>query len=150
MGWKDLSSWLKGGIIGAVLALIIVAFVFSNFFDSLIPDTYNALWQNIFLLMFLMAPIFLMAGIPSWSLFIICPLIWFGLGVLIGWIFGKQENKLGKIFFVLAVVFYICVGIAFAGFWASFFLWVAFISLIISIVLSIIIGKFKSNKGVSK
>ena len=82
MGWKNLAGWLKGGIIGVVLYIFFALFnavPLLTFFGNLILKANPSLSFN-FAFAFLFG-------------FVIYPLVWFGLGALIGWIVGKIKSR---------------------------------------------------------
>ncbi|MEK6926925.1 MAG: hypothetical protein AABX11_00685 [Nanoarchaeota archaeon] len=67
MAWKDLPYWLKGGIVGGLVDILLLVFAFIT--SSL--DAYGIIFQW-FLMIFLF------------------PIL---IGVLISWIFGKIARK---------------------------------------------------------
>lgn len=83
--------WLRGGITGAMLAIIIVFIFLSPFFDVVVPDSYNGLIQSIFLIIFLLTPIILW-GKSFLYMYVIGPVVWFILGAIIGLIYGKIKK----------------------------------------------------------
>jgi len=122
MGWKEWPSWLKGGIIGLIL-FILVYFVFygtyalSNNNPGVEPQA--SLWEAIFFIVgsLISYPIFFIAGIfdgpyrlgkyhemffssglslfqiPNFLGWIILFFIYLLIGIIIGWLIGKIKQK---------------------------------------------------------
>ena len=96
MGWKNWSSWLKGGIIGIVIFLILLAL-------SVIIDFPRGEFGNIFewILMWLGVPIIMLArvlfsieiGPPLTNFYIIMIPYSFIVGVIIGLIVEKIKSR---------------------------------------------------------
>lgn len=103
MGWKDWSYWFKGGFIFGLISFIgsllwlgyyIPAFskLFFNFWLAVVlsPGQFLALFG-------LMGPqgdisIFKLLG--TWAIgFVISLIIYFIIGAVIGWIYGKIKNR---------------------------------------------------------
>ena len=83
--------WLRGGLTGAVLACVVVFLFYSSWVDSLVPDIYNGTRDNVFLIIFLLTPIFLF-GKSLAFMYVVGPGVWFILGSVLGWIYGKIKN----------------------------------------------------------
>lgn len=86
MGWKDWPYWLKGGIIGVILLLILSLFAVAT------PksDMGNVFSWAIILIAF---PFMLTYEDSQMLNFILFPIYFFILGAIIGWIVGKIKSK---------------------------------------------------------
>lgn len=88
MGWKDWNYWLKGGIIGAIVYLIIVVI----WMFSIPPIKPTFLSQALEILIspfsFLGFGILIPGVLP-----IAAAILGFILGAIIGWIVGKIKNR---------------------------------------------------------
>jgi len=87
MGWKDWPYWLKGGIIGTVLATLIILIVgfiaLSICYENCPPFIKNSLF--IFIL-----PSYFLPGVIA----DVAIIIWnFLIGALIGFIYGKIKSR---------------------------------------------------------
>ena len=113
MAWKNLASWLKGGIIGGVIVLI-MGLIIRLFFDINIPILDGIIFLFIIIQIFLVGfPVGYVLlkplGIPE-SNFIISHgeglfpilnlggillgvILWFIIGALIGWFIGLIKSK---------------------------------------------------------
>lgn len=94
MGWRDLPTWLKGGIIGGIIGLVALLAIPLGTFSG----------DNVDMLI-------IIAGFPTFlalpSMFIIgtishgnvlagiylAPIIYFIIGAIIGWIVGKFKKR---------------------------------------------------------
>ena len=88
MGWKELPTWLKGGLIALVIILIDIAFINylgEGFFHIIIV----IIGFPMFIFAIFLAKIF---GDGNYFLFSMIPYS-FILGSLIGWIVGKVKSK---------------------------------------------------------
>ncbi len=91
MGWKDWSYWLKGGVIGLVIYLLIATVSSIAWSDKLIIPfvSFSGLIFNNFL-----APLlgngFLTESI---SIIILSLIFYFISGSIIGWLYGKIKNR---------------------------------------------------------
>ena len=91
MGWNKLPTWVKGGIILAILDLILVLFaiISSHPFDA-----------QIIALGMVQFPFYLLLGLFDFSftqnIYTLAfggLLVWFIIGSIIGWIVGKIKNR---------------------------------------------------------
>ncbi len=94
MGWKDLDSWLKGGIIGIIVYILatlvfwIIGLIIGAGAFFAIPSLPSLFVFN-----------FEASAGQSSNLFwviIISILVYFLIGALIGWIVGKIKSRMGK------------------------------------------------------
>lgn len=113
MGWKDLSYWLRGGIILALIHILaLVLLVYPLYLkNQSIPAQYEP-WPATIIMVIPDYPAFIMAGIffniigkifdqitdypPAFELFIIFlfgTLQWFIIGAILGWIYGKIKER---------------------------------------------------------
>ena len=105
MGWKDWSSWLKGGIIVTILYAIysIISVLISILFPKLISG--SSLIENLiffpqvlgmYLVIFKSGFNFIESKLSFtqyFEIFIIGIIFYFLIGAVIGWIFGKMKKK---------------------------------------------------------
>ena len=98
MGWKNWSSWLKGGIISIIITIIISGFSWILFINNIIKDdTLIYTMPDIFLILLsigLSPPGNL--SVIIYSILVIIPIglfFRFLLGAIIGWIIGKRKAK---------------------------------------------------------
>ena len=97
MNWKEWSYWLKGGIIGLVLGIVI--FIVHDIHPSF--ETFALLYRlsfpSVLLLNFFLgfAPLFRIPVMDARQIlhFFLIVLNLFVVGVIIGWIVGKIRNK---------------------------------------------------------
>lgn len=106
MAWKDLQSWIKGGIIGGVFGypLMILIVILSW---KIIPSSFSLgsssgtisyllFWQNLTGLQLVWEQMWWGSTPTSLGKLIILIswiLVFILIGALIGWIFGKIKNK---------------------------------------------------------
>lgn len=116
MGWKDWSSWLKGGVVGiivfviSILVSLILSYLHSFFYNnginsvSLIIELFQ-----IFLGIVVIYPVLLISEITNLNQYLIGSgeplpglsiiggltglLIYFIIGAIIGWIVGKIRSR---------------------------------------------------------
>lgn len=81
MGWKKLPAWTKGGIIGGILALIVIIFRIGQTGD----------YKYLFSLGPASAAGYEVGGF--WIILLIAVAVFFAIGSLIGWIIGKIGGK---------------------------------------------------------
>ena len=93
MGWKDLNYWLKGGILSAIIFVIV--FLLAFYLDA----TYGG---HPGLLIFPLIPLIILSSLFNLDIsltnsFIIVILLllffWFIVGAIIGWMYGKIKNR---------------------------------------------------------
>lgn len=100
MAWKNLSYWVKGGVIGLliILFLFIIAFIYNLIF----PPSSGTEWGRFGLVwgLLLMAylPLYWIFGtqieeIGGYGTMIFAIVFYFIIGAIIGWIVGKIRNK---------------------------------------------------------
>lgn len=98
MGWKELPSWVKGGIIGVILFLLSLSLflVYDSFFGTISIIRLSTAF--IFVSAYPVQIIFnLLLGednlIEKQLIGCSAFLVWLLLGTLIGWIVGKVKKK---------------------------------------------------------
>ena len=93
MGWKNLSYWLKGGIIGIIV--LIILFIIGLILDLIIrPSFFPYTFMMIFLPLIPFMFIIEAFGIDFGDVFLfIAPPAYFTIGVIIGLIVGKIKSK---------------------------------------------------------
>jgi hypothetical protein len=109
MGWKGLSSWLKGGIIGMLIFLIFLAFfksplvyvneglslIFSIIFLFPIEILSSIFPKNLSNVFFDMNSCFIMCPMKT-TAYILAFIIYFLMGALVGFIVSKSKGKAKK------------------------------------------------------
>ena len=114
MGWKKLSYWLRGGIIGGVLAIL---FSLSSY---ILPDNllYNSNFLGVIISFMIFIPMvtalfisnlfgcFFENGGVCYYLnltlgFVSMFVFYFIIGAIIGWLYGKIRNRKNKINYFL-------------------------------------------------
>ena len=95
MGWKDWPVWLKGGVIGVIIELIIFIFVYTfNYFVYNHLFNYFSKETSILIGNLIIFPLYIMLGLqPNWISYIVCFMIYFLIGAIIGFIVGKIRNR---------------------------------------------------------
>ena len=91
MEWKDLSYWLKGGILSAII--FVIFFLLAIYIDSKYGGHPGLV---IFPLIPILSGLFTLnvSGIKFFIIAIPISLIfWFIVGAIIGWIYGKIKNR---------------------------------------------------------
>ncbi len=87
MGWSDWPYWLKGGVILSALGGILII---SYFFYLLTKISFFVIPGLIPVLTFYVV----YDLIPNWVIaWILTPIIYFLLGALIGWLYGKYKER---------------------------------------------------------
>ena len=87
--WKKWSYWLRGGVIGLAVYILLVL---SNI--SPVVKLFAEIQQSVANIFLSSTPTFAqMLRFAYLFSFVIAPLIWFGIGALIGWIVGKVKGK---------------------------------------------------------
>lgn len=86
MGWKNWPSWVKGGLIGGIIGTIISIIITFNFMGRGLAGGITGGGGSF-------SPIWIIAAI-MWSPPII--LIFFGIGSLLGWLYGKIKKRSEK------------------------------------------------------
>ena len=91
MGWKERPYWLKGGII-IILFYILIGIVFSIYDFATFDD-----FKGFFTFMYFVGPGSFIFGIDGpmefITSFIFTIAIYFIIGAIIGWIYGKIKNR---------------------------------------------------------
>ena len=87
MGWKNLPSWLKGGIIGLLLYVVLVVSNITPIIAFLVSI------QNFFARFFLSPDDWGSISFAFLFSFVLAPILWFIIGAFIGWLVGKIKSK---------------------------------------------------------
>ena len=95
MAWKDWSYWLKGGVILGIIAIVVevIDLVAGKIFCS-DPFAGNGASLCLFPTRVIELPIVMMIGIQNNLIILITSIvIWFLIGTIIGWIYGKIKGR---------------------------------------------------------
>lgn len=93
MGWNDWSYWLRGGLIGNLVSLLVIPLLF---WDPL------SIWTDAILYVYFPttiyyftggSPAFLFGSRPLPGTFIVFMINGFVYGAIIGWLYGKWKNR---------------------------------------------------------
>jgi hypothetical protein len=97
MGWKNLSYWLRGGVIGLVVGLVvnIITSILENIYSLNIVQTIPSKPYIVDLLIgFINIPNSIIFAIMFYIFYIIeLAFYWFIIGALAGWLVGKIKSK---------------------------------------------------------
>ncbi len=98
MTWKNIPTWLKGGIILSAINVFLILLYFVIKFVTFVTTGYNLPGDHPIALIYL--PSFLITDGLYWGrntpmeIFIFSSIFYFIIGIIIGWIYGKiQSNK---------------------------------------------------------
>ena len=92
MSWKNWPNWARGGLIGLIIYVLLAI---SNI--SPITTILAEVQQSVASMFLSSTPTFAeMLRFAYLFSFVIAPLIWFGVGALIGWIIGKVKSRTKK------------------------------------------------------
>lgn len=100
MSWKDLSYWLKGGIIASIICVLFFLVSFCFYISANTNPLNEAIWAFFFFFLSTYPTYFLLMGIIAKTrtfeillIFVAGIINLFIIGALIGWIVGKVKEK---------------------------------------------------------
>lgn len=151
MGWKDLPSWLKGGIYGVSFPVIASLILFLFFRNSSGNEGAGFLGGLLMIIFFSPALLLQIFNLNAWDnlplAIIVILLTYFIIGAVIGLFFRKRQNapKINPAIvvpmgIVLSIIFIIFSQIIYSASYGGTSLTIGIIFVVISIILAVLIS----------